>query len=54
LPANAVWHPIEDAALKGWALGPPDFVRSLGEVTARRLTSQSKGRPVRKLKSGKT
>lgn len=53
LQPDAVWRPIEDAALKGWVLGSPDFVRSLGEVTDRRLTSQPKGRPAHKSKPTK-
>lgn len=36
---------LQEAALKGWALGSPDFVGRLQQQTQRRMTRRSPGRP---------
>ncbi len=43
--AAAVQRQLADAALRGWALGDEDFVRSLQAHTPRRLARASSGRP---------
>jgi putative transposase len=40
---------LTEAVLKGWALGDPAFVRSLGEMTGRRAAPLPRGRPRRSL-----
>lgn len=37
---------LTDSALRGWALGEPDFVEDLQKRTQRRVTKSSAGRPV--------
>jgi putative transposase len=37
---------LTDAALRGWALGDPDFVAELQKITQRRVTKSASGRPV--------
>lgn len=39
---------LTDSALRGWALGEPDYVADLQRRTARRLTRAQAGRPFRK------
>jgi len=41
-------HQIEQAALKGWALGSDRFVHELGKHTDRRLRPLPRGRPARR------
>jgi putative transposase len=36
---------IDDAALQGWALGPPDFVAAVAERAGRPATRRPRGRP---------
>jgi putative transposase len=36
---------LTDSALRGWALGEPEFVRNLQKLTARRVTKRAAGRP---------
>lgn len=36
---------LTDSALRGWALGEPEFVRNLQKLTARRVTKRTAGRP---------
>lgn len=36
---------LTDSALRGWALGEPEFVRNLQKLTARRVTKGVAGRP---------
>jgi putative transposase len=36
---------LTDSALRGWALGPPDYLAELQKRTSRRLTKGSAGRP---------
>jgi putative transposase len=36
---------LTDAALRGWALGPPDYLADLQKRTSRRLTKARAGRP---------
>jgi putative transposase len=36
---------LTDAALRGWALGDPDFVAELQKITQRRVTKSTAGRP---------
>ena len=43
--SEAAQQRLEQAALKGWALGSPDFVAQLQQQTARRLQPASRGRP---------
>ena len=38
---------IRAAAMKGWALGSPEFIDGLGAVTARRLLPLKRGRPAK-------
>ena len=38
---------LEQAALKGWVLGSPDFVAQLQQLTPRRLQPVPRGRPRR-------
>lgn len=40
---------LTDSAMRGWALGEPDYVADLQRRTARRLTKAQAGRPTRKL-----
>lgn len=42
---------LTDSALRGWALGEPDFVADLQKRTQRRVTKSSAGRPVSVQKS---
>jgi len=37
---------LMDSALRGWALGEPDFVADLQKRTDRRVARRSAGRPV--------
>ena len=37
---------LTDSAMRGWALGDPDFVGGLQKITLRRLSKSSPGRPV--------
>lgn len=37
---------LTDSALRGWALGAPDFVDNLQKKTSRRVSKSSAGRPV--------
>ena len=37
---------LTDSALRGWALGEPDFVRNLQKMTQRRVSKSTPGRPV--------
>ncbi len=45
--SEAAQQRLEQAALKGWALGSPDFVALLQQQTARRLQPVRSGRPRR-------
>lgn len=45
--AASTQEDIESAALRGWALGTPDFVARLQQQTERRLTRRRPGRPPR-------
>jgi putative transposase len=36
---------LTDSALRGWALGEPEFVRNLQKLTARRVAKRAAGRP---------
>lgn len=36
---------LTDSALRGWALGDPDFVAELQKITQRRVTKSTAGRP---------
>lgn len=38
---------IRDAALRGWALGPPAFIASLGGLAPRRVQRLRRGRPAK-------
>lgn len=49
LPAREV-DQLTSAALKGWGLGSPEFLRTLAEQTERRLSPRPRGRP-RKLRA---
>lgn len=42
---------LTQSALKGWALGEPDFVANLQKATPRRVSQSAAGRPVRKTSS---
>ncbi len=37
---------LTDSALRGWALGEPDFVKVLQKMTARRMSKSTAGRPL--------
>jgi putative transposase len=37
---------LTDSALRGWALGEPDFVKNLQKMTVRRLSKSTAGRPL--------
>jgi putative transposase len=37
---------LTDSALRGWALGEPDFVKNLQKMTARRVSKGTAGRPL--------
>ncbi|MFZ2308631.1 MAG: transposase [Rhodoferax sp.] len=37
---------LTDSALRGWALGEPDFVKSLQKMTERRVSKSMAGRPL--------
>ena len=37
---------LTDSALRGWALGEPDFVKNLQKMTARRVSKSTAGRPL--------
>ncbi|WP_280154305.1 transposase [Piscinibacter sp. XHJ-5] len=52
LPA-AIERRLDDAVMKGWALGGEAFVRALGELTDRRPGPLPRGRP-RKVSANKT
>lgn len=41
---------LTDSAIKGWALGEPDFVADLQKRTQRRIKPKSAGRPLLKIK----
>ncbi len=45
LQSESLQRKIEDAALKGWALGSTAFIAGLAHVTTRRLTAKAQGRP---------
>jgi len=47
---TATSHALEDATLKGWALGSPGFLARLADRTDRPLAARNRGRP-RKLPS---
>jgi putative transposase len=47
LQPDALQQKIEAAALKGWVLGTPAFIQALADLTPRRLTALSQGRPRR-------
>ena len=42
---------LTDSALRGWALGPPDYLAELQKRTPRRLTKARAGRPPAKARS---
>lgn len=42
---------LTDSALRGWALGEPDYVADLQRRTARRVSKALAGRPIRKTSS---
>ena len=42
---------LTDSALRGWALGEPDFVKNLQKMTARRVSKGTAGRPLATQKS---
>jgi putative transposase len=37
---------LTDSAMRGWALGEPDFVKKLQQMTERRVSKSTAGRPV--------
>lgn len=37
---------LTDSALRGWALGEPDFVKNLQKITTRRVSKSTAGRPL--------
>lgn len=37
---------LTDSALRGWALGEPDFVKNLQKMTVRRVSKSTAGRPL--------
>ena len=37
---------LTDSALRGWALGEPEFVKSLQKLTTRRVSKRTAGRPL--------
>jgi putative transposase len=39
---------LTDSAIRGWALGDPDYVKALQDRTARRLSPRKAGRPFKK------
>ena len=39
-------HALTDSALRGWALGEPDFVKMLQKITTRRVSKATAGRPL--------
>ena len=39
-------HALTDSALRGWALGEPDFVKMLQKMTTRRVSKAAAGRPL--------
>ena len=43
---------LTDSALRGWALGEPEFVKKLQQMTQRRVSKSAAGRPVAAHKSG--
>jgi len=45
--SEAAQQRLEQAALKGWVLGSPDFVAQLQQLTPRRLQPAQRGRPRR-------
>jgi putative transposase len=44
--SNAQQTALTDSALRGWALGDPDFVNRLQKLTARRVSKSEAGRPL--------
>jgi putative transposase len=39
-------HALTDSALRGWALGEPDFLKNLQKMTERRMSKSAAGRPL--------
>jgi putative transposase len=44
--SNAQQEALTDSALRGWALGDPDFVKKLQKLTERRVSKSEAGRPL--------
>ena len=44
--SNAQQEALTDSALRGWALGDPDFVKRLQKLTERRVSKSEAGRPI--------
>ncbi len=44
--SNAQQAALTDSALRGWALGDPDFVKRLQKLTERRVSKSEAGRPL--------
>jgi len=44
--SNAKQEALTDSALRGWALGDPDFVKRLQKLTERRVSKSEAGRPL--------
>jgi putative transposase len=44
--SNAQQTALTDSALRGWALGDPDFVKRLQKLTPRRVSKSEPGRPL--------
>lgn len=44
--STAQQQALTDSALRGWALGEPEFVKNLQKMTARRVSKATAGRPL--------
>jgi putative transposase len=44
-------HALTDSALRGWALGEPEFLKNMQKMTARRMSKSTAGRPLAAPKS---
>lgn len=49
-PTPRLVERLRSAALKGWALGSPEFARSIAELTGRRHEPLARGRPTLKVR----
>lgn len=50
-PSPRLVERLRSAALKGWALGSPEFVRAVAELTGRRHEPLARGRPALKARA---